>query len=267
MIKNIYFDLDNTLYDFDTASDLAVNTVAGYASEKYGASKEYWVDKYNEYMYRQEKEAPYPNSGMHSRTIRYKLILEELGQKVIPGAGELGHLYWKTLIDSISPGHGIDTLLKSLHENGYHIGLATNMTSYVQFEKIRVLGLSDYFDSLVTSEEAVFEKPQRQFFEYILGFDAADASTSLMIGDNLRLDVLASMECGMRALFYTGNLSSDKLNAAAKLAENKGYRLTEFRGSMFDLDQITGWNPDPGEKSADSVKEIPYIQDFDQISI
>ena len=47
---------------------------------------------------------------------------------------------------------------------GVRIGLGTDMTAYMQYEKLIRLGLMEYMDFIVSSEEAGTDKPGNAFF-------------------------------------------------------------------------------------------------------
>ena len=62
------------------------------------------------------------------------------------------------------------------------------------------LGLADYFEVVVYSQEAGAEKPEAMIFECLLARLRLPAAAVLHIGDRLREDVEGARAIGMRAL-------------------------------------------------------------------
>ncbi|MCR4695430.1 MAG: HAD family hydrolase [Pseudobutyrivibrio sp.] len=240
MVTHVYFDLDNTLYNFEEASAKAVKATARKAYEMFGLNEKEFIDLYGEYMHKQEREAPFPNAGMHSRVLRFKMMLEYYHLPVLPYAADLSKYYWESLIKDIKPEKGLVNLLKQLKAGDYFIGLGTNMQAYPQYKKLVKLGIEGYFDGLITSEEAAYEKPQREFFQFILDQDKVEADECLFLGDNIIHDVFPALEIGMRAGLYTPNLPEDRLKKYVKLAEEKGYKIKEYHGSIQDIGREPG---------------------------
>lgn len=54
--------------------------------------------------------------------------------------------------------------MKQLKEQGVYVGICTNMTAEIQYQKIEKLGITRWIDGVVTSEEAGVEKPDYRIF-------------------------------------------------------------------------------------------------------
>ena len=77
--------------------------------------------------------------------------------------------------------------------NGFH---------EVQYKKLNACGLTDYFDTVILSEDAGVNKPSPQFFDYALQQSGAKREQTLMIGDNLQTDIRGAMNAGIRAAYF-----------------------------------------------------------------
>jgi putative hydrolase of the HAD superfamily len=80
------------------------------------------------------------------------------------------------------------------------------LTAHIQHRKIKRLGIADYVEVMVTSEEAGQEKPSPVAFEMILKklSEKADIKPEqvLMIGDSQTKDVDGAVMGGMKGMLY-----------------------------------------------------------------
>ena len=79
--------------------------------------------------------------------------------------------------------------------------MITNGFEEVQQKKLDVCDLRKYFPTITTSEEAGVKKPESRIFE--LALEKAGAKIeSLMIGDDLEVDMAGAKLIGMDTLFF-----------------------------------------------------------------
>jgi putative hydrolase of the HAD superfamily len=84
----------------------------------------------------------------------------------------------------------------------YSLHLITNGFEEVQQKKLDVCDLRKYFTTITTSEEAGVKKPEKGIFELALEKAGANAMESLMIGDDLEVDMAGARLMGMDTLFF-----------------------------------------------------------------
>ncbi len=201
MIKAVIFDIDNTLYDYDKANETALDVWGLYASKTFGMTpkeaKEL-ADKCIGIVAERTGNC----AAQHSRVLRYQCFLEQIGSTDYWKAVEMHHVYWDALLKAMEPEPGLLDLIRRLKQRGIQIGVGSNMTAYVQFQKLEKLGVMPYVDFIVVSEEAGAEKPARRFFELCLKKAGCKPEECVFIGDNLEHDVSGSMRCGMAGVWY-----------------------------------------------------------------
>ena len=77
------------------------------------------------------------------------------------------------------------------------IGICTDLTAHIQHRKIRKLGLSEWIDEIVTSEEAGAEKPNEKIYQMILKKLKTSPENTIFVGDDLEKDVKGGIENGI----------------------------------------------------------------------
>jgi putative hydrolase of the HAD superfamily len=75
----------------------------------------------------------------------------------------------------------------------------------VQQKKIDVSDLRKYFKQIITSEDAGTKKPEKQIFLFALSKAKAKINESLMIGDDLRVDIMGAKSAGIDQVFVNYN--------------------------------------------------------------
>ena len=205
--KHIFFDLDRTLWDFDAAAEVAFERIY----EKYNL-KSYGIPNAHEFhevyhplnerlweLYRADKIT----KDYLNRT-RFVLPLEHYGIHDTTLADHLSedYVYWSPRIVRLVPG--TMDLLDYLKPK-YHLHLITNGFQEVQHTKLSGSGLEPYFETLTVSEEVGVKKPNPEIFIYALQKAHASIEESLMIGDEMAVDIDGARAAGMDQLFFNPN--------------------------------------------------------------
>ena len=59
-----------------------------------------------------------------------------------------------------------------------------------------------YFEEVITSEMVGVRKPDPKIFAHSLQIGNAKAENSVMIGDDVDVDVIGAQNCGMKGVFF-----------------------------------------------------------------
>ena len=86
-------------------------------------------------------------------------------------------------------------------KNNYQLHIITNGFEEVQYQKLKSNNLLDYFNVIITSEQAGYKKPNPDIFNYAFTKCRAHPKDSLMIGDDLVADIAGAREVGMNQVF------------------------------------------------------------------
>lgn len=202
--KDLFFDLDHTLWDFETNSketiqelynthrlaDLGIVDFDGFYSTYSAHNHRLW-DRYTKGFIKQEE-------------LRWKRVyLSLLDFKVAnePLAKQMSQAYLEILPNKKHLFPYTIEILEYLKQRDYKMHLITNGFESVQFKKIKNSGLQDYFIEVITSEASNSLKPQIEIFEYALKNANASVEKSIMIGDNESADIQGGINIGMDTIF------------------------------------------------------------------
>ena len=202
--KHIFFDLDRTLWDFDAAAEVAFERIyEQYNLKSLGIpSAHEFHEVYhplNERLWELYREDKITKADLN-RT-RFLKPLEHYGIHDVKLADHLSedYVYWSPRIVRLVPG--TMKLLEYLKPK-YHLHLITNGFEEVQDTKLTLSGMKPYFETLTVSEEVGVKKPNPEIFQYALRKAHATAEESLMIGDEMAVDIDGARAAGIDTVLF-----------------------------------------------------------------
>ena len=206
-IKNIFFDLDRTLWDFEKNSESALRIMfKEFKLENYIASFEVFFGKYREInavywsdfsLGKISKEQL--RNGRFVSTLKYFSINKySIGESMADRYIELSP-YQKHLFP------GTKETLEELKGLGFQLNIITNGFKEVQSLKLESCKIDHFFDDVLCSEEVGRSKPHPSVFREALSRAKAKASHSIMIGDDLNADVNGAENVGIRGVLFDPN--------------------------------------------------------------
>jgi putative hydrolase of the HAD superfamily len=103
----------------------------------------------------------------------------------------------------IQPFDGVIEIIQKIRDLNGSIGIITDGRRLTQMNKIHALGVGEYIDHVVISEELGSEKPERRNFEHMM--NALKAEDYYYIGDNLRKDFVTPNLLGWKTIGLIDN--------------------------------------------------------------
>lgn len=200
----IFFDLDHTLWDYETNSketlqelftayNLAEKGVSDFSSfhrEFKRVNAELWI--------------LYDGGKIGSEVIRaerFKQILQVFKAFEEKLCTEISHEYLYTCPKKSNLMPGAISTLDYLSAK-YKMSIITNGFEEIQNLKLTAGKLHKYFDHIVTSQHAGFKKPSREIFDYTLTKNNIVSHQALMIGDNLVTDIGGARQASIDSVFF-----------------------------------------------------------------
>ena len=190
----ILFDTDNTLYPYDPAHADAQAAVREKVIRTLSVTADAFDQAFTQARH-DVKERLGKTAASHSRLLYLQRMLElmGLGSQVLL-ALDLEQTYWRTFLSSAVLFPEVKELLDDIRLLGIPTAIVTDLTAQIQFRKIVYFELDRYFDCIVTSEEAGFDKPHRAPFEIALQKLKPKGNCYWMIGDNPVNDIAGARE-------------------------------------------------------------------------
>ncbi len=201
--RHLFFDLDKTIYDFDASSRMTFEEIHEHfhLAEKGILDLDLLIERYTHINLRLWEL--YRNGGILKEVLnvsRFDLALQEFGINDGGLAGAIASYYVteSPLKNTLFPG--VETTLTYLKKK-YRLYIITNGFEEVQHKKLNINNLRPYFDDVITSEEAGCKKPDPAIFHHALHRTGAQKEESLMIGDDLVVDIQGAREAGIDQVF------------------------------------------------------------------
>ena len=204
MIKAVFFDLDGTLCDSDTAWCIAERETFQLLRKHYpdlseAALTKAWTTVHQKLF--QQLDAG-ERSMAEVRDLRFQGLFKELDLPTDKIIEELSDFFCSCYLTSLRLYEDI-AVLEALH--AYHIGIITNGAHDKhpdsQLSKIKHLGLSDRIQSLTISDEVGVRKPNIKIFKVACERAGVLLKEAMFVGDTIQNDIVGANRAGMTSVF------------------------------------------------------------------
>ncbi|HET6992949.1 MAG TPA: YjjG family noncanonical pyrimidine nucleotidase [Bacteroidia bacterium] len=202
--RHLFFDLDRTLWDLErNARETLLELFEKYELKNRGIeSSEIFIEHYNRYndlLWDRYRRKLIDKATL--RALRFKQTLSHLGIHDKELADRFDHDYIAEAPKKKNLIPGAIEMLDAL-KNDFQFHIITNGFPEVQHHKISNGGLENYFEVIITSEGCGYSKPDARIFTHALKKSGANAEESLMIGDDLQVDIVGARKAGWDQVFF-----------------------------------------------------------------
>jgi putative hydrolase of the HAD superfamily len=202
--RHLFFDLDHTLWDFDTNSrhtlqelylsmDLAqkgVNDFDLFLKNYLAHNEKLWERYRNGYIKVDELRVKRMWHTLLDFRIGDESLAQELSARFLEGLPTRTEVFPHTF-----------EVLDYLVGKGYRMHLITNGFEKTQHSKLKHSGLAKYFEEVITSEASNSLKPKKEIFEFAMNKVSCTTDNCIMIGDSIEVDIQGAMNAGMDQVF------------------------------------------------------------------
>jgi YjjG family noncanonical pyrimidine nucleotidase len=202
-LTHIFFDLDHTLWDYDTSSTEALTKLY----EEFGLAQLFTsTDAFIKVFHHVNGELwdQYNKGKIDREYIRKHRFARVVSGRMEPDEGMTNDMsdffisYCPTLPNLIE---GAVELLEALKDH-FVMGIISNGFTDTQSTKLKSSGIDHYFKYVITSESANSRKPDTAIFEHALDLSSASIHEVIMIGDNLTTDIAGAKAAGWQAIWF-----------------------------------------------------------------
>lgn len=202
--KSIFFDLDHTLWDYETNSrDTLLELYHQYTLEAKGINTfEAFLENFK--VVNGQLWHLYDHGKISSEIIRkerFKQILEKFNAYEENLSANLSEDY---LYNCPKKGNLMPHTIEALEylSKQYSLSVITNGFEDIQRLKLESGNINSYFDHIITSQKAGHKKPAKEIFEFALKTHSIEAAHAVMIGDNLLTDIAGAKNASIDTIFY-----------------------------------------------------------------
>ncbi len=192
-IKAVFFDLDNTLVDFLRFKRMCLE---GSIEAMIDAGLEIDKEEALKHLYKL-----YDKYGMEYKHIFDEFlrdVMKEVDYKIL---GAAIAAYRQRRVSFLEPyPHVIPTLLE-LMRRGVKLGIITDAPRLKAWIRLCTLKLHHFFKIVVTYEDTLKRKPEKEPFLHALKIARAPANQALYVGDREEVDIRGAKSVGMLTCF------------------------------------------------------------------
>lgn len=194
----VWFDLDDTLWDFSANSIEALKEVYKHFSlDRYWPDAESWMESYHKINYPLWDKL---SAGLisqaelrHERFFRPLVNAGMTAEEAQETTQEADGYYLDRLGRRSLLIEGAKELVEKIRVRGFKTGILSNGFSEVQYNKLHSGGLARLFDFVVLSDDIDIHKPDVRIYRHAETVAQTPPERSVMIGDNCETDIAGAL--------------------------------------------------------------------------
>lgn len=226
MYRNLFFDLDDTLWAFSqNACDTFAEVYRRHSYDRFFDSFEQFYTLYQRRNHElwQEYAAGLVDKEELNRQ-RFLYPLQQVGHADPQVAQAFADEFFRLIptCSGLMP-HAREVL--DYLQGKYRLFILSNGFEELQCRKMQSAGIDGYFLRVILSDHLGVLKPHPQLFHFALSATQSQLSESLMIGDSWENDIAGAAGVGMHQVFYN-------VAGLTSLPFRPTYQITDLRQLM-----------------------------------
>lgn len=228
MIRHIFFDLDNTLWDHRKNAWLTIKVIfeTEQIAERFSISFTEFHNEYytiNENLWAQIRDGEIDKEYL--RIHRFYDSFQFFGIDDAALSEKFENRFLEEILHHNELVQDTVEILNYLRQKNYRLHVLSNGFQEVTSRKCELSGITEYFETITSADEINIRKPQPEVFAYALQKSGAAVEESIIIGDDWIADIEGGLAFGMDAVFF--DRFNDDYDAEVKtvktLAELKNF--------------------------------------------
>ncbi len=200
MLKAILFDLDNTLFDYDSSHKEGLRSAYQVISKDIPISQKRFITLLNTSREEIHRDLA-GTASAHNKLLYFQRSIERLFDSVKPRLIlRMYRAYWRGFLASMKLFEGALEVLVYCNKNRIKTAIVSDMTAHMQLRKLERLKIGKHINTIVTSEEAGSEKPHSIMFLLTLHKLGIKPSEAIMVGDNADADIQGAKDVGIKTI-------------------------------------------------------------------
>jgi putative hydrolase of the HAD superfamily len=203
-VRQLFFDLDRTLWDFEANSKRALQHL--YESLSLGDTIEHFMHFHHTYirvnanLWQQYGKGKLSKEALRDNRFKDALAHHGIHDHDIAQKMSNGYIDLSPKQTALFPG-AIETLTELKRQN-YRMHIITNGFHEVQHVKLDTSGLRSFFDVVLSSESVGFTKPHREIFHEAQRLTNCQPQHAIMIGDDFKADIIGALNANWTAIHF-----------------------------------------------------------------
>lgn len=203
MYKNIFFDLDDTLWAFSKNARDTFEEV--YLKHNFDAYFESFSHYYSLYEKRNlelwEEYASGKVTKEELNELRFFYPLQAVGVNDLGLSKRFSSDFFAIVPTKSTLMPGAREVLEYLSPK-YNLYIISNGFRELQAKKMKSAGIDGFFKKVILSEDIAVMKPYPEIFHFALSATQSELRESVMIGDNWNADITGAKGVGMDHIYY-----------------------------------------------------------------
>lgn len=198
MIKALFFDIDDTIFDFNQCSKIALKETCDYYHVSFNETILNEYRKIDDILWKKQKLGIYTVDEVLDLRSDYMMEIMNIQSY----KKDFKTIYLEKLTETVELVDDIKDVLKELKHKGYELYCASNGIYKMQVHRLKKANLYQYFNQIFVSDKIGYEKPNHHFFDTCLKMSNHSNHEVLMIGDSYLADIQGAVEAGWKACYF-----------------------------------------------------------------